>query len=256
MKNRIEGKTVLITGATAGIGLACAEMFAKWGANLILTGRREERLVEIAKALTDKYLVKVDSYTFDIRSKEETAEFAASVLKSPVDILVNNAGLAVGKDAVQDGDFEDWDAMIDTNLKGLLYLSQPISQAMVKRAEGHIINIGSIAGHEAYAGGVVYCATKFGVNAITQAMKKDLHATGVRVSMVSPGLVNTEFSTVRFKGDTAAADAVYKNMDPLVAEDIAEIVIFIANRPGHVNIMDAVVLPTDQSAATMVHRRD
>lgn len=253
MTNRIEGKFVVVTGATAGIGEAVARIMAESGANLMITGRREERLEELASELKDEFNTEVGIASFDVRNRAACKSFVDR-LESPVDILVNNAGLAAGKDPIDDADFEDWDTMIDTNVKGLLSMTRFVSPLMKKRGKGHIINIGSIAGHEAYPGGSVYCATKHAVKAITEAAKKDLHGTGIRVSMVSPGLVNTEFSTVRFHGDKEAADQVYENMEPLVGRDIAEIVHFIANRPAHVDIMDTVVLPTAQSSATMVYR--
>lgn len=253
--NRLKGKSVLITGATAGIGKATAELFAEHGCDLILTGRREDRLNKFSDDLTNRFDAKVFTASFDIRDREACKEFVES-LNSPVDVLINNAGLAKGVDPVQSGDFEDWDTMIDTNVKGLLFMTRLITPQMLERNSGHVINIGSTAGHEAYPGGVVYCATKHAVKAITEATKKDLHGSKVRVGMISPGLVETEFSNVRFKGDQDKADAVYEGMAPLTAEDIAEIIVFIANRPEHVNIMDSLVMPVYQSSAQMVHRDD
>jgi len=251
--NRIKGKWVLITGATAGIGKAVARQFAAMGSSLVINGRRNERLVELQEELEEKFGIDVISAPFDVRDHQACASFINS-LDHPVDILVNNAGLARGTDPVHEGDFDDWDTMIDTNIRGVLHLSRIIGAGMNERNSGHIINVGSIAGHEAYPGGAVYCATKHAVKAITEATKKDLHGTKVRVSMVSPGLVETEFSNVRFYGDEEKASRVYRNMQPLVAEDIAEIIVFIANRPPHVNIMDTIVFPVDQSSSTMVHR--
>ncbi|RNC85285.1 MAG: SDR family NAD(P)-dependent oxidoreductase [Balneola sp.] len=251
--NRLEGKTVLITGATAGIGEACALEFAAHGCNLILTGRRRERLEDLARTILDKYKVIVAYEVFDIREVEECREFVQN-LALDVDVLINNAGLAKGVDPIQTGDFEDWNTMIDTNVKGLLSMSRFIAPKMLERNSGHIINLGSTAGHESYPGGSVYCATKHAVKAITEATKKDLHGTKIRVSMVSPGLVETEFSNVRFKGDTEKAKSVYRGMQPLTAEDIAEIVVFTANRPEHVNILDSIIMPVYQSSAQMVHR--
>ena len=193
--------------------------------------------------------------SFDIRDRDAASDFIES-LPRPVDILVNNAGLAKGVDAVYDASFDDWDDMIDTNIKGLLNMIRLVTPSMKERNSGHLINLGSLAGHEAYAGGSVYCATKHAVKAITEASKKDLHGTKVRVSMVSPGLVETEFSNVRFKGDDERADEVYKGMTPLAAADIAEIVLFVASRPAHVNIMDTLVVPVDQSSSSMVARED
>jgi NADP-dependent 3-hydroxy acid dehydrogenase YdfG len=252
-QNRMESKHVLITGATAGIGKATAEIFAAAGAKLSITGRREQRLRELAADLSDAYEVAVTTAAFDIRDKEACKDFIDSLM-DPVDVLVNNAGLAKGVDPVYAANLEDWDTMIDTNVKGLLTMSRYITANMRERNSGHVINVGSIAGHEAYAGGVVYTATKHAVKAITEATKKDLHGTNVRVSMVSPGLVETEFSNVRFYGDEDKADKVYEGLEALTGPDIAEIIFFMANRPPHVNIMDTVVFPTAQSAATMVSR--
>jgi NADP-dependent 3-hydroxy acid dehydrogenase YdfG len=251
--NRLKGKYCLITGATSGIGLASAEMFAEQGCNLGLTGRREERLENLKNKIEATHGVEVDIFPFDIRDREACKECVASITQ-PIDILLNNAGLASGKDPVYDADFSDWDAMIDTNLKGLLSMTRFVSERMRERNEGHIINIGSVAGHEAYPGGSVYCATKHGVKAITESTKMDLKDTAIRVSSVSPGLVETEFSKVRFHGDEEAADQVYDNLKPLTAGDIAEIIFFIANRPPHVNILDTLVYPVAQSSATIVHR--
>ncbi len=253
--NRLKGKTVLITGATSGIGKACAELFAESGCNLVLTGRREDRLTEISAYLKSTYKVDVSYNTFDIRELDKCKVFVDQ-LDEDIDILINNAGLAIGVDSVQNGDFNDWNPMIDTNIKGLLAMTRLLTPNMVKRNTGHIINLGSTAGHEAYPGGVVYCATKHAVKAITEATKKDLHGTKVRVSMVSPGLVETEFSNVRFKGDDNRADSVYKGIEPLTAQDIAEIILFVANRPEHVNILDSIVLPVYQSSAQMVYREE
>jgi len=251
--NRLNGKYCLITGATSGIGRASAEMFAEQGCNLGLTGRREQRLENLKSMLEASYDVNVDIFHFDIRDREACKKCVDAV-SEPIDILLNNAGLASGKDAVYEADFSDWDAMIDTNLKGLLSMTRFASAKMKKRNEGHIINIGSVAGHEAYPGGSVYCATKHGVKAITESTKMDLKDTAVRVSSVSPGLVETEFSKVRFHGDEDAADKVYDNLQPLTAADIAEIILFVANRPPHVNILDTLVYPVAQSSATIVHR--
>lgn len=253
MQNRIEGKWTFITGATAGIGKAIAKLFAESGSNLVLNGRRTNRLEELKQQLEKHYNIDVVLAAFDVRDREAAQQFLDD-FPEPVDILVNNAGLAKGVDAVFDADHEDWDTMIDTNIKGVLNLTRLISPQMKERNRGHIINIGSIAGHESYSGGSVYCATKHAVKGFTEATKKDLHGTNVRVGMVSPGLVETEFSEVRFKGDKEQADEVYEGFKPLVAQDIAEIVHFMANRPPHVNIMDTIVFPVAQSSSTMVHR--
>lgn len=253
MENRIKQKWTFITGATAGIGKATAKIFATSGSNLVLNGRRKNRLDELKKELVEHHDIKVVLAPFDVRDREAAQEFLDD-FSNPIDILVNNAGLAKGVDAVFDARLDDWDTMVDTNIKGVLNMTRLISPKMKERNSGHIINIGSIAGHESYPGGSVYCATKHAVKAFTEATKKDLHGTKVRVSMVSPGLVETEFSEVRFKGDTDRADEVYEDMEPLVAKDIAEIVHFMANRPLHVNIMDTIVFPVAQSSSSMVHR--
>lgn len=252
--NRLSGKNIIITGATSGIGKAAAYQFGELGANLFLTGRRDERLKEIKIDLLKAYPdSEINTYTFDLVDRNACQHFFDSI-DFDIDILINNAGLALGKDAVYELDQSDIDQMFAVNVKGLLELTRLISPQMKAKNAGHIINVGSTAGHEAYAGGVVYCATKHAVKAITESTKKDLHGTKVRVSMVSPGMVDTEFSTVRFKGDIEKAESVYKGFKPLTAEDIAEIIIFIANRPEHVNIMDTIIYPVSQSSPTMVHR--
>lgn len=255
MNNRLEGQWVFVTGATSGIGKATAKIFAESKCNLIINGRRQQRLDELQKQLENDHGISVETACFDVRDREKCADHVES-FNQPIDILVNNAGLARGKDAVYDADFEDWDEMIDTNVKGLISLTRFISPKMKERNSGHIINIGSIASHESYPGGSVYCASKHAVKAFTEATKKDLHGTKVRVSMVSPGLVETEFSNVRFHGDDDQADDVYKGMKPLTGEDIAEIVHFVANRPPHVDIMDTIVFPVNQSSASMVYREN
>lgn len=253
MKNRLSGKWAVITGATSGIGHACAKIFAASECNLILTGRRQKRLEKIQNDLSAEYSIDVKVASFDIRERQECMNFTDD-LTVPVDILINNAGLAAGKDAVYVADLDDWETMIDTNIKGLIMMTRLISPRMRERNSGHIINVGSIAGHESYPGGSVYCGTKHAVKAFTEATKKDLHDTDIRVSMVSPGLVETEFSIVRFKGDEERAGKVYEKIEPLTGEDVAEIIHFMANRPPHVNIVDTVVFPVSQSSSTMVHR--
>jgi NADP-dependent 3-hydroxy acid dehydrogenase YdfG len=250
----LKGKWAIITGASAGIGLAIAHYFAQAGINLILTARRNEKLLRIKEDLENSYSIQVNTFDFDITNKKACQDFADQLSDIPTHILVNNAGLGLGLDPIHEANIDDWETMIDTNVKGLLYLSRMISPGMVNRKSGHILNIGSIAGHQAYRGGAVYCATKFAVNAINTAMKMDLHGTGVRVSMISPGMVNTEFSTTRFYGDQEKANAVYSGITPLTADDIADIALFVVSRPQHVNIMDVIVLPTDQSSTYMVHR--
>jgi len=252
MKNRVKNKWVCITGATSGIGEASARLFAKYESNLLLTGRREKRL-RLLKSELQNDNVQVEYRPFDIRDRQSCKSFVDS-LEFEIDILINNAGLAKGMEAVFKADLNNWQEMIDTNLNGLLYITRYVSEKMKKRNSGHIINIGSTSGYETYAGGSVYSATKYAVRAITGAVKKDFHGTNVRVSSVSPGLVNTEFSEVRFDGDKNMAESVYRGMKPLSAIDVAEIILFTANRPDHVNIVDTIVYPVSQSAATMVHR--
>lgn len=251
---RLKGKQVLITGATSGIGKAAALQFAEAGCDLILTGRRQKRLEELKNEFSALHNVRVKTAVFDVRDRDACRKFVDSIL-NPVDILINNAGLASGLDPVDGADFDDWDVMIDTNIKGLLNMVRLLGPGMRERNSGHIINIGSIAGYEAYPNGSVYCGTKHAVKAITQASKMDFHGTNVRVSAVSPGLVETEFSEVRFHGNRERASGVYSGMEPLSAVDIAEIILFTASRPPHVNIMDTIVLPVAQSSSTMVHRK-
>jgi 3-hydroxy acid dehydrogenase/malonic semialdehyde reductase len=251
----LDGKTALITGATSGIGLAIANHFASSGCNLILTGRRRDRLLTIKDEIESTEGVKVRIFDFDVRQRASCEAFVEQLGDTTIDILVNNAGLARGIETVDQALVDDWEEMIDTNVKGLLYMSRLVIPGMVQRNSGHVLNIGSIAGHEAYRGGVGYCATKHAVSAINKAMKMDLTGTDIRVSMISPGLVNTEFSTVRFHGDVDRADNVYKGMEPLLADDIADIALFIVTRPKHVDIMDVLVYPTAQSSAYLVHRQ-
>ncbi len=254
--NRLKGKTALITGATSGIGKSIAEHFAEMGCNLILTGRRFDRLQSLQSSLASLSEISVEIESFDIRELEACKIFSKKYAEFDIDILINNAGLARGLDPIQSGSFEDWNTMIDTNVKGLVAMTRLFLPKMIERNNGHIINIGSTAGHETYPGGSVYSASKHAVKAITESTKKDVHGTKVRVSMVSPGLVETEFSNVRFHGDNDRADSVYQGMNPLTADDIAEIVLFIANRPEHVNILDSIVMPVAQSSAQMVHRNE
>ncbi|MFK7972744.1 MAG: SDR family NAD(P)-dependent oxidoreductase [Bacteroidia bacterium] len=246
-------RTILITGATAGIGQACARIFAQEGnCRLILTGRRTERLSALAAELPVECL----ALPFDVRNADAVSRAIEGLSEpwSAIDILVNNAGLAVGKGPLQEAPIDDWDRMIDTNIKGLLYMTRAVAPGMVARGKGHIINIGSVAGKEVYPGGGVYCGTKHAVDAISRGMRMDLLADGIKVSQVCPGLVDTEFSTVRFKGDKNQADSTYNGMTPLSGDDIAKVVSFVANLPAHMNIEDVVVFPTDQGAATLVKR--
>lgn len=245
----------LITGATSGIGKATAELLAKNNYRLILTGRRKERLDQLAVSLGQR--TEVLTLVFDVRNRSEVEQALRSIPAAwkGVEVLVNNAGNAHGLDYIQNGNVDDWDAMIDINVKGLLYVSREIMPGMVERKRGHIINLGSIAGKEVYEKGGVYCASKFAVDAISQSMRKDLNPYGIRVTSIDPGLVETEFSLVRFKGDQKKADDVYKGLIPLKAEDVAEVIWFAVSRPPHVTIADLILLPTAQASATVVHRQ-
>lgn len=247
-------KTALITGATSGIGKATAELFAKQRFNLVLCGRRQDRLDQLRKELGRD--VDIHTLNFDVRDRDVVFEAIESLPKSfaQIDILVNNAGNAHGLDPIDKGNPDDWDAMLDINVKGLLYISKAILPQMVKRKSGHIINIGSIAGKEVYPNGNVYCASKHAVDAINQGMRLDLNAHGIRVGAVNPGLVETEFSDVRFKGDAERASNVYQGYQPLKPEDIADIILFMVTRPYHVNIADLTVFPTAQASGTIVNK--
>jgi len=249
-------KTAIVTGATAGIGKAIAYKLASLNYNLIITGRRAEKLSELQKDITKKYSVKILECSFDIRVKEEVEKAIKSLPKEwqNIDLLVNNAGLAAGLNSLQEGDIDDWEQMIDTNIKGLLYITRQVSPLMIQQKKGHIINIGSIAGKEVYANGTVYCATKHAVDALNKGMRIDMLPHGIKVSAINPGMVDTEFSLVRFKGDTEKAKTVYQGLTPLYAEDIAEAVEFIVTRPKHVNINDMLIMPTDQASATITNR--
>ncbi|MGB2128655.1 MAG: SDR family NAD(P)-dependent oxidoreductase [Flavicella sp.] len=246
--------TALITGATSGIGKATAEIFAQNNIRLILCGRRKERLLELKENLSSK--TEVYTLDFDVSNKDDVFDAIASLPNkfSSIDILVNNAGNAHGLSPIQHGDLKDWEAMIDSNIKGLLYVTKAISPQMVAEKKGHIINIGSISAKEVYEGGNVYCATKHAVDALNKGMRMDLSKYGIRVSAIHPGLVDTEFSTVRFKGDKERADAVYKGFTPLYAEDIADLIHFVVTRPYHINISDVLILPTAQASGTQIHK--
>ncbi|MFH6603243.1 SDR family NAD(P)-dependent oxidoreductase [Maribacter algicola] len=248
-------KTALITGATSGIGKATAELFAENGIRLVLCGRRQDRLNDLKTDLEVK--TKVHLLNFDVRNREDVFERINSLPDdfSKIDILINNAGNAHGLDPIESGSLDDWDAMMDINVKGLLYVSKAVIPQMVKRKSGHIINIGSIAGKEVYPKGNVYCASKYAVDAINQGMRIDLNQYGIRVGAVNPGAVETEFSNVRFKGDDERADMVYNGFEPLHPEDIADIIHFVVTRPYHVNIADLLVMPTAQASGTIVNKR-
>jgi len=252
-----DGTTVLITGASSGIGAACAKAFAAGGADLILAARRNDRLHGVAENLCSTHDVNIRAVVLDVRSREAVETFVQTLADDDVaiDILLNNAGLARGLASVQEGDIEDWEAMIDTNVKGLLYLTRAVVPGMVDRGSGHVINIGSISGHQVYAGGGVYCATKYAVAALGQGLRIDLLGTRVRCSTVDPGMVETEFSLVRFGGDHERADTVYQQFPPLQPVDVAETVLFCATRPPHVNVQEVIVMPQDQAAVYASYAR-
>jgi len=250
-------KIALITGATAGIGEATAELFAREGYNLILTGRRNDRLEKLAGHLNKKYNVEVATSSFDVSNRADVVENLEGLPAKwkKVNVLVNNAGLSQGLDPVDKGDMDDWDRMIDTNIKGLLYVTKVVSNWMITNGHGHIVNIGSIAGKEVYANGNVYCASKHAVDALSQGMRIDLLPHGIKVTAVHPGAVETEFSVVRFKGDEKRAKKVYDGFEPLAAADIAETIWFAVSRPAHVNINDILVMPTAQANAGTIFRK-
>jgi len=249
---------VFITGATSGIGKSTALLFAKNNYNLIVTGRREERLSELKKELESNFKINVTTLCFDIRDKAEVenAINSLSIENKKIDILINNAGLAAGLSNLQDGNLNHWEQMIDTNVKGLLYVTKIISNLMITNSSGHIINIGSIAGKEVYANGNVYCASKFAVDALNKAMRIDLLPHNIKVTAVNPGMVETEFSIVRFDGDKERAKKVYEGLQPLKPEDIAETIFWVANRPSHVNINDIVIMPSAQATSTISIRKN
>jgi NADP-dependent 3-hydroxy acid dehydrogenase YdfG len=250
-------KIALITGATVGIGEATAHKFAQQGYNLILTGRRKDRLNSISHHLADKYAIQVLSLNFDVRNLDEVEKHLGELpeIWKNIDVLVNNAGLAVGLNPIQDGVIDDWERMINTNIKGLLYVSRTIAPLMIKRGSGHIINIGSIAGKEVYPNGNVYCATKHAVDALSKGMRQDFLPYTIRVTQICPGAVETEFSIVRFKGDKERADNVYKGFEPLDPKDIAEAIYFAASQPPHVNINDMVIMPTAQASSSLFNKK-
>lgn len=250
-------RTILITGATSGIGRACAVKFAGENDRLILTGRRADRLDELSESLKNEFGVDVLSLNFDVRDKAEVKLHLEQLPEDwkNIDILINNAGLAAGLDSIQEGSTDDWDQMIDTNIKGLLYVTRIVAPLMIKQGHGHIINVGSIAGKKVYPKGGVYCATKFAVDALTQGMRIDLLADGIKVSQVCPGAVETEFSLVRYKGNKDKADGVYKGYQPLTAEDIAGSIFWIAGLPAHVNINDLVVMPVAQASPAYFNKK-
>lgn len=254
----LKGKIVFITGATSGIGKSCAYAFAKEGANLIISARRINLLNEIAADIRTKFNVKVYTFELDVRDKNAVNDSVANlpVEWRSIDILINNAGLAKGLNKFYEDDPDGWDEMIDTNVKGLLYVAHAILPGMIERKSGHIINMGSIAGHEAYPRGAVYCATKHAVDAITRSLRMDTIDKNILVSTIDPGMVETNFSNIRFYGDTEKAKNVYKGLTPLTGDDIADAVIFCATRPPHVNIAEITLLASRQASATVVYREE
>jgi 3-hydroxy acid dehydrogenase/malonic semialdehyde reductase len=252
----LKQQTVFVTGASSGIGLSCARKFAEAGAKLLLAARRLERIVTLQNELKQRYQTSALAIELDVRKREEVEKKMSSLPMEwqAVDILVNNAGLSRGLDKLHEGWVEDWEEMIDTNVKGLLYVTRVVVPGMVARGKGTIINIGSVAGHEVYPRGNVYCASKHAVDALTKGLRLDLVDTPLRVCTVDPGLVETEFSNVRFHGDTQRAKQTYQNMTPLTPDDVAEAVLFCASRPPHVQLSEIIILPTAQASTTLVHR--
>ncbi|MEH2172603.1 SDR family oxidoreductase [Nostoc sp.] len=253
----LQNQIILITGASSGIGTACAKIFAGAGAKLILAARRLERLQQLADTLSKDFSTEIHLLQLDVRDRH-AVESAITTLPSAwsdIDILINNAGLSRGLDKLHEGSFQDWEDMIDTNVKGLLYVSRYVVPGMVSRDRGHVVNLGSIAGHQTYPGGNVYCATKAAVRAISEGLKQDLLGTQVRVTSVDPGMVETEFSEVRFHGNTERANKVYQGVTPLTADDVADVIFFCVTRSPHVNINEVVLMPVDQASATLVNRR-
>ncbi len=249
----MSSKIAFITGATSGIGEACATLFAQQGYQLILAGRRSARLQELLVRLKEQYSIQVMPVVVDVRDKKQLSTLLEALPEEwkKVDVLVNNAGLSQGLDPIDQGDTDDWDTMIDTNVKGLLYVTKIVSNWMIPQNKGHIVNIGSIAGKEVYPNGNVYCATKHAVDALNKGMRIDLLPHGIRVTAIHPGMVETEFSLVRFKGDEERAKAVYQNFEPLMAQDIADAIWFAVSRPAHVNINDMLIMPAAQATATI-----
>jgi len=255
-KTSIAGQTAFVTGASSGIGKACAEQLAELGVHLILTARRFDRIQALATELSSKYGVKVLPLQLDVQKNEQVEDVFKQLesKKIEIDILINNAGLALSTDLMQDGDIKNWDTMIDTNIKGLLYVTKAFLPSMVKKNKGHIVNIGSIAGHGAYRAGNVYCATKHAVKAISQSLRIDLSGSAIRVSEIDPGAVETEFSEVRWN-DKERAKKMYEDFTPLVADDIADSVIYCLTRPLHVNVAEMIVFPQAQASLNDLHRK-
>lgn len=256
MKENIKGQTVFITGASSGIGKACAEQFASLGANLVITARRLDRLNDLAKELSSKNKIKAIPIQLDVQSQEQVEAVFKQLEKDKIEvnILLNNAGLALSSDKIQDAKVSNWDTMIDTNIKGLLYVTHAVLPQMIKKNHGHIINIGSVAAHGCYVSGNVYCATKHAVRAISKSLRLDLMGTAIRVSEVDPGAVETEFSEIRWN-DKEKAKKLYQGFEPLVGDDIADAVIYCATRPLHVNVAELVVFPQAQASLTDIYRQ-
>jgi len=254
----LKNKTVFITGASSGIGKASAQQCAALGARILICARRKETLQAVADDIKNKYKAEVHTFSLDVRDQKAVDQAIRSLPDQwkNISVLVNNAGLSRGFDPIQSGSIQDWDEMIDTNVKGLLYVTRAVLPGMIERSEGHIINVGSVAGHSVYPKGNVYNASKFAVEALTQGMKMDLLGTPIRVTSVDPGLVETEFSIVRFHGDKERADKVYAGITPLTADDIADAIVWAATRPAHVNINDIIMMPVDQASPTHVHRKN
>lgn len=253
---KLKGKLVFITGASSGIGKSSAYAFAEEGADLLLAARRIERLEELKKELQNKFDIKIHNIKLDVTNRNDVEKKIQSLPEKwkKVDILLNNAGLARGFSKTYEGDLDAWEEMIDTNVKGLLFVTRQVLPFMVERKSGHIINIGSTAGHEVYPSGNVYCATKYAVKALSQSIRVDVLDKKIKVTSVDPGLVETEFSIVRFKGDKEKADNVYKGLNPLTPDDVAEAVVFCATRPEHVNINEVILTPLNQASSTQVIR--
>jgi 3-hydroxy acid dehydrogenase/malonic semialdehyde reductase len=253
----LKDKVVFVTGASSGIGQATAQAFAAEGAKVLMCARRAERLEDLAQTIEYEHKAAVHYFRLDVRDQPAVDQAIAGLAPEwrAIDILVNNAGLSRGLDKLPQGLLDDWEEMIDTNVKGLLYVSRAVIPGMVERGRGHIINVGSIAGHEVYPGGNVYCATKFAVRALSKGLRLDLNGTPIRVSEVAPGMVETEFSLVRFHGDAERADKVYQGLTPLGPDDVADAVVWCATRPAHVNVSELVVMPTAQASTTLVHRK-
>ena len=253
----LTGKTVLVTGASSGIGAACAEVFAQAGCRLILAARRLDRLEAVAERLHAESGTEILTASLDVRDREAVDALVDGLgpAWSSIDVLVNNAGLARGLSTIYEGDVNDWEEMIDTNVKGLLWVTRAVLRGMVERGSGHVINIGSIAGHETYPGGNVYCASKHAVTAIGRALNIDVLGTGVRVSTVDPGLVETEFSVVRFHGDQDRANSAYEGLDPLQGADVADAVLFCATRPSNANVREMIIVASAQASVVHVHRK-